>query len=134
MYALEGRKPEQTVEELYRKHVERPANPQLVRQVVKKKRDLDSKLLPNTEACEGAPEVLEYLNSQGVPLAAVTGSSRRVAESTIQRLFPPDTITELRAEVEAWREESRRKDHIIAGLVERIPPQLRGPTRGATSA
>jgi hypothetical protein len=36
-------------------------------------------------------------------------------------------IAELRAEVEAWREESRRKDHIIAGLVERLPPQLEAP-------
>ncbi len=30
-------------------------------------------------------------------------------------------IAELRAEVSAWREESRRKDHIIAALVERVP-------------
>ena len=36
-------------------------------------------------------------------------------------------IAELRAEVEAWREESRRKDHIIAGLVERLPPQIEAP-------
>jgi excisionase family DNA binding protein len=27
----------------------------------------------------------------------------------------------LRDEVEAWREEARRKDHIIAGLVQRVP-------------
>ena len=30
-------------------------------------------------------------------------------------------MAELRAEVAAWREESRRKDHIIAALVERVP-------------
>ncbi len=36
-------------------------------------------------------------------------------------------IAQLRSEVEAWREESRRKDHIIAGLVERLPPQLEAP-------
>jgi hypothetical protein len=36
-------------------------------------------------------------------------------------------IAQLQSEVEAWREESRRKDHIIAGLVERIPPQLEPP-------
>jgi excisionase family DNA binding protein len=47
-------------------------------------------------------------------------------------------IEHLRSEVEAWREESRRKDHIIAGLVERLPPQLEPPReqpadeRGAT--
>jgi hypothetical protein len=33
-------------------------------------------------------------------------------------------IAHLQGEVEAWREEARRKDHIIAGLIERLPPQL----------
>jgi hypothetical protein len=33
-------------------------------------------------------------------------------------------IAQLQSEVEAWREEARRKDHIIAGLIERLPPQL----------
>jgi hypothetical protein len=36
-------------------------------------------------------------------------------------------IEELRTEVAAWREESRRKDHIIAGLVERLPPAIEPP-------
>ena len=36
-------------------------------------------------------------------------------------------IAQLRDEVEAWREESRRKDHIIAGLVERLPPAIEAP-------
>ncbi len=39
-------------------------------------------------------------------------------------------IDELRAEVAAWREESRRKDHIIAALVERVP-QLEAPREAA---
>jgi hypothetical protein len=39
-----------------------------------------------------------------------------------------ELIAELRAEVAAWREESRRKDHFIAALVERPPPQLRAPS------
>jgi hypothetical protein len=38
-----------------------------------------------------------------------------------------ELIEHLRSEVEAWREESRRKDHIIAGLIERLPPQLEAP-------
>jgi hypothetical protein len=42
-------------------------------------------------------------------------------------------IAQLQSEVEAWREESRRKDHIIAGLVERLPPQLEAP-RGEESS
>jgi hypothetical protein len=42
-------------------------------------------------------------------------------------------IMQLQSEVEAWREESRRKDHIIAGLVERLPPQLE-PPRGEGSS
>jgi helix-turn-helix protein len=42
-----------------------------------------------------------------------------------------ELIAELRAEVAAWREESRRKDHIIAGLVERLPPQLDAPASPA---
>jgi hypothetical protein len=37
-------------------------------------------------------------------------------------------IAQLQSEVEAWREESRRKDHIIAGLVERLPPQIEAPS------
>ncbi len=32
-----------------------------------------------------------------------------------------ELVAQLRAEVEAWREESRRKDHIIAALVQRVP-------------
>jgi hypothetical protein len=35
-----------------------------------------------------------------------------------------ELIEQLRSEVEAWREEARRKDHIIAGLIERLPPQI----------
>ncbi len=44
-----------------------------------------------------------------------------------------ELIEQLRGEVEAWREEARRKDHIIAGLIERLPPQLEAPPdeRGA---
>ena len=42
-----------------------------------------------------------------------------------------ELIAELRAEVAAWREESRRKDHIIAALVERLPPQLEAPQTAA---
>jgi hypothetical protein len=38
-----------------------------------------------------------------------------------------ELIEQLRSEVEAWREEARRKDHIIAGLIERLPPQLEAP-------
>jgi hypothetical protein len=38
-----------------------------------------------------------------------------------------ELIEQLRGEVEAWREEARRKDHIIAGLIERLPPQLEPP-------
>ncbi len=38
-------------------------------------------------------------------------------------------ISQLRGEIEYLREESRRKDHIIAGLVERIPPQLEAPSQ-----
>ena len=39
-----------------------------------------------------------------------------------------ELIAQLRSEVEAWREEPRRKDHIIAGLVERIPPAIEAPS------
>jgi excisionase family DNA binding protein len=41
-----------------------------------------------------------------------------------------ELIEQLRGEVEAWREEARRKDHIIAGLIERLPPQLEPPRAG----
>ncbi len=41
-------------------------------------------------------------------------------------------ISQLRAEIEYLREESRRKDHIIAGLVERIPPAIEAPASEAT--
>jgi hypothetical protein len=36
-------------------------------------------------------------------------------------------ISQLRDEIAYLREESRRKDHIIAGLVERLPTQLEAP-------
>jgi hypothetical protein len=36
-------------------------------------------------------------------------------------------ISQLREEVAYLRDESRRKDHIIAGLVERIPPAIEAP-------
>ena len=42
-----------------------------------------------------------------------------------------ELIEQLRGEVEAWREEARRKDHIIAGLIERLPPQLEAPASEA---
>jgi len=32
-----------------------------------------------------------------------------------------DYVESLKQELEAWKEEARRKDHIIAGLVERVP-------------
>jgi len=32
-----------------------------------------------------------------------------------------ELIAQLRAEVEAWREEARRKDHLLAAALERIP-------------
>ena len=38
-----------------------------------------------------------------------------------------ELIEQLRGEIGAWREEARRKDHIIAGLIERLPPQLEAP-------
>src|SRR5215204_1585069 len=37
-------------------------------------------------------------------------------------------ISQLREEVAYLRDENRRKDHIIAGLVERIPPAIEAPT------
>jgi len=40
-------------------------------------------------------------------------------------------ISQLREEVSYLREENRRKDHIIAGLVERIPPALEAPASEA---
>jgi hypothetical protein len=36
-------------------------------------------------------------------------------------------ISQLREEVAYLRDENRRKDHIIAGLVERIPPAIEAP-------
>ena len=44
-----------------------------------------------------------------------------------------ELIEQLRGEVEAWREEARRKDHIIAGLIERLPPQLEAPQEPSES-
>jgi hypothetical protein len=38
-----------------------------------------------------------------------------------------ELVAQLRAEVEAWREEARRKDHLLAAALERIPPQLEPP-------
>src|SRR5215210_3733019 len=38
-----------------------------------------------------------------------------------------DEVGHLRRQLDAWQEEARRKDHIIARLVERLPPQLEAP-------
>jgi len=38
-----------------------------------------------------------------------------------------ELIAQLRSEVEAWREEARRTDHLLAAALERIPPQLEAP-------
>jgi hypothetical protein len=43
-----------------------------------------------------------------------------------------DEIGHLRRQLDAWQEEARRKDHIIAGLVERLPPQLEAPATPAS--
>src|SRR5829696_5892940 len=47
------------------------------------------------------------------------------AEHTTERTELTDArdelIAQLRAEVEAWREEARRKDHLLAAALERIP-------------
>jgi hypothetical protein len=36
-------------------------------------------------------------------------------------------ITQMQAEIEYLREENRRKDHLLAAALERIPPQLEAP-------
>ncbi len=38
-----------------------------------------------------------------------------------------ELIAQLRSEVEAWREEARRKDHLLAAALERIPPAIESP-------
>jgi hypothetical protein len=38
-----------------------------------------------------------------------------------------ELIAQLRGEVDAWREEARRKDHLLAAALERIPPQIEAP-------
>lgn len=53
--------------------------------------------------------------------------NRRVPDRDDQPDDRDELIAELRAEVAAWREESRRKDHIIAALVERLPLQIEAP-------
>ncbi len=53
----------------------------------------------------------------------------RPTEHTTERTDPTDhrdrdrdeLIAQLRSEVEAWREEARRKDHLLAAALERIP-------------
>jgi predicted DNA-binding transcriptional regulator AlpA len=45
-----------------------------------------------------------------------------------------ELIAELRSEVEAWREEARRKDHLLAAALERIPPQLEAPRESPQAA
>ncbi len=59
-----------------------------------------------------------------------TGPSRETARDESRDAYVSaleEQVRFLRAELEARREESRRKDHIIAGLVQRVPPQLEAP-------
>ncbi len=61
----------------------------------------------------------------------------RPTEHTTERTDPTDhrdrdeLIAQLRSEVEAWREEARRKDHLLMAALERIPA-IEAPT-GSTS-
>ena len=59
----------------------------------------------------------------------------RPTEHTTERTDPTDhrdeLIAHLRSEVEAWREAARRKDHLLAAALERIPA-IEAPASGAT--
>ncbi len=63
----------------------------------------------------------------------------RPTEHTTERTDPTDhrerdrdeLIAHLRSEVEAWREEARRKDHLLMAALERIPA-IEAPASGAT--
>ncbi len=61
----------------------------------------------------------------------------RPTEHTTERTDPTDhrdeLIAHLRSEVEAWREAARRKDHLLAAALERIPA-LEAPPRDAPGA
>jgi len=68
------------------------------------------------------------------------GSDRpteHTTEHTTERTDPTDhrdrdeLIEQLRSEVEAWREEARRKDHLLAAALARIPA-IEAPASGAT--
>jgi excisionase family DNA binding protein len=39
-----------------------------------------------------------------------------------------ELVAELRSQIEYLREENRRKDHLLAAALERIPPQLEAPS------
>lgn len=54
-----------------------------------------------------------------------TGYSEERSEERHQER--DELVEELRRQNEYLREESRRKDHIIAGLVERLPPAIEPP-------
>src|SRR5215212_7058028 len=49
------------------------------------------------------------------------GTSGGTADSTALIAAKDETIEALKEQLSAWQEESRRKDHIIAALTERIP-------------
>ena len=59
----------------------------------------------------------------------------RPTEHTTERTDPTDhrdeLIAHLKSEVEAWREAARRKDHLLAAALERIPA-IEAPASGAT--
>jgi hypothetical protein len=58
----------------------------------------------------------------------------RPTEHTTERTDPTDhrdeLIAHLKSEVEAWREAARRKDHLLAAALERIPA-IEAPPRDA---
>jgi uncharacterized coiled-coil protein SlyX len=49
------------------------------------------------------------------------GTGGGTADSTVLIAAKDETIQALKEQLAAWQEESRRKDHIIAALTERIP-------------
>jgi hypothetical protein len=45
-----------------------------------------------------------------------------------------ELVEELRSQIEYLREENRRKDHLLAAALERIPPQLEAPSESAKAS
>lgn len=89
IYLFEGKKGNDIARELLIKYSgSKNPSEELINKIVERKKAVFHSKSDQIEPITGVYELLEYLVSRKVPLAVVTGTTRKSAEETLNRLFP----------------------------------------------